>query len=110
MVDGGECPSDLTYCRDHKWALSVNLTDGNGTGLKGISLHHGDGILIYSPLNAPVVEVSYNATCCAQVVDFRADDKAGNVGRCYYSIVSSAGPVKLSMWLLFLAVFIVGML
>ncbi|XP_029706463.1 von Willebrand factor A domain-containing protein 7 [Takifugu rubripes] len=103
VVDGGKCPNDLTYCRDHKWELVVNLTDGNGTGLKGISLHHGDGILIYSSLNSPVTEVSYNATCCAQVVDFRAVDKAGNEGRCYYSIVSSAGPLTLSVWLLLAA-------
>ncbi|TNM86235.1 hypothetical protein fugu_008506 [Takifugu bimaculatus] len=92
-VDGGKCPNDLTYCRDHKWELVVNLTDGNGTGLKGISLHHGDGILIYSSLNSPVTEV----------VDFRAVDKAGNEGRCYYSIVSSAGPLTLSVWLLLAA-------
>lgn len=103
MVDGGECPNDLTYCRDHKWELVVNLTDGNGTGLKGISLRHGDGILLHSSFNSPVTEVSYNATCCAQVVDLRAVDKAGNEGRCYYSIVSSAGPLTLSVWLLLAA-------
>lgn len=102
-MDGGECPNDLTYCKDHKWALVVNLTDGSGTGLKGISLLHGDGTLLYSSLNSPVTEVSYNATCCAQVVDIRAVDKAGNEGRCYYSIVSSAGPLTLSVWLLLAA-------
>lgn len=103
MVDGGECPNDLTYCQNHKWELVVNLTDGNGTGLKGISLRHGEGVFLYSSLNSPVTEVSYNSTCCAQVVDFRAVDKAGNEGRCYYSIVSSAGALTLSVWLLLAA-------
>lgn len=109
MVDGGECPQDLTNCKDHKWGLVVNFTDGNGTGLKRISLHHGDGNLIFSSLSGPVTEVSYNATCCAQAVDFRAVDEAGNEGRCFYSIVSSAGPPTLSLWLL-LAAALKGML
>lgn len=38
-----------------------------------------------------------------QVVDFRAVDKAGREGRCYYSIVSSASPLTLLVWLLLAA-------
>lgn len=99
-VDDGNCPKDLTYCRNHKWSLVANLTDGNGTGVESISLEHGDGILIYSPLTEPVVEIRYQATCCAQVVDVQAVDRAGNQGRCYYSVVSSAGSLTLSLCLL----------
>lgn len=102
-VDDDKCPKDLTYCRNHKWVLIANLTDGGGTGVERIYLHHGDGTLTNSPLNASVVEIRYQGTCCAQAVDFRAVDKAGNEGRCYYSVVSSAGSLTLSLWLCLLA-------
>lgn len=110
QVDGGQCPKDLTYCRNHKWELRANLTDGSGTGVERIYLRHGDGSLTYSPLNAPVVEISYQATCCAQAVDLRAVDKAGNEGRCYYSVVSSAGSLTLSLWLCLLATSLMAIL
>lgn len=103
QVDDGQCPTDLTYCRKYKWSLVANLTDGAGTGVERIYLNHGDGNLIYSPLNAPVVEIRYQATCCAQAVDVGVIDKAGNEGRCYHSVVSSAGPLALSLWLCLLA-------
>lgn len=102
-MDDGKCPQDLTYCRNHKWALVTNLTDGSGTGVARIYLQHGDGILLHSPLEAPVVEIRYQATCCAQAVDIRAEDKAGNEGRCFYSVVSSAASLTLSAWLCLLA-------
>lgn len=109
-VDDGKCPKDLTYCRNHKWALEANLNDGSGTGVESIYLHHGDGTLLTKFLNASVVELSYQGTCCAQVVDVRAVDKAGNEGRCYYSVVSSAGSWTLSLWWCLLAPSLMAML
>lgn len=110
QVDDGKCPKDLTYCKNHKWALEAILNDGNGTGVERIYLHHGDGTLITNSVNASVVKISYQGTCCAQVVDVRAVDKAGNEGRCYYSVVSSAGSLTLSLWLCLLATSLMAML
>lgn len=109
MVDGGECPKDLTNCRDHKWELRAELSD-KGKGLKSVFLRHGDGTLIYGALNASVVDVKYQATCCTQAVDMRVVDKAGNEGRCYHSVVSSAGRRTLSLWLSVLAAVLVATL
>lgn len=110
QVYDGECPRDLTYCKNHKWVLIADLTDGGGTGVERIYLHHGNGDFNYFPLNASVTEVRYHGTCCAQVVDLRVVDKAGNEGRCYYSVVSSAGSLTLSLWLCLLAASLMAIL
>lgn len=89
MADG--CPLDVAKCGPYHWELSANLTDGNGVGIEEISLRQGNGSLTHTSLSAPVVQAKYKASCCSGIVEFVAVDKAGNVGKCFHSIVSSAG-------------------
>ncbi|XP_062290579.1 von Willebrand factor A domain-containing protein 7-like [Scomber scombrus] len=104
------CPKDVSQCKPFQWELSANLTDGNGTGIQSISLRQGDGNLSYTSLSSPIVQANYNASCCSQIVQFIAVDKAGNVGKCDHSIVRSASPPSLTLplWLcLLVSVFVV---
>ena len=107
-----ECPKDVSQCKPFQWKLSANLTDGNGTGIQSISLRQGDGTLSYTSLSSPIVQADYSASCCSQIVELIAVDKVGNVGKCYHSIVRSAGPpsltLSLPLWLcLLISVFVV---
>lgn len=95
-VPTNNCPKDMTRCRDFQWELTANLTDGNGVGIEKISLRHGDGTLTHTSLSDRVVQADYKASCCAQAVDLTVTDKAGNVGKCYHSIVPSASPPALT--------------
>ncbi|XP_051939213.1 von Willebrand factor A domain-containing protein 7 [Hippocampus zosterae] len=92
-----DCPRDMSQCMFFEWELSANLTDGNGTGIERVSLRQGDGTLSYTSLNVSSVHASYNASCCSQIVEFVAIDKVGNVGKCYHSIVRSAGHAAFSL-------------
>ncbi|XP_053190732.1 von Willebrand factor A domain-containing protein 7-like [Scomber japonicus] len=98
-----ECPKDVSQCKPFQWKLSANLTDGNGTGIQSISLRQGEGTLSYTSLSSPIVQADYSTSCCSQVVELIAVDKVGNVGKCYHSIVRSAGPpsltLSLALWL-----------
>ncbi|KAM9857658.1 von Willebrand factor A domain-containing protein 7 [Aulostomus maculatus] len=103
------CPRDVSKCASVHWELSANLTDGNGTGIESISLRQGDGTFSYTPLNATIIQTSYNASCCSPIVEFIAVDGVGNVGKCYHSIVRSTGSPSLSLapplWLCLLVLF-----
>ncbi|XP_070775599.1 von Willebrand factor A domain-containing protein 7 [Enoplosus armatus] len=98
-----DCPQDVSECGPFQWELLANLTDGNGTGIESISLRQGNGNLSITSLSAPIIEANYTASCCSQIVEFVAVDKVGNVGKCYHSIVRSAGPpaltLSLPLWL-----------
>ncbi|XP_061685138.1 von Willebrand factor A domain-containing protein 7 [Syngnathoides biaculeatus] len=102
-VSADDCPQDVSQCTFFKWELSANLTDGNGSGIAAISLRQGDGTLSYTSLSAASIQASYNASCCSQIVEFVAIDEVGNLGKCYHSIVRSAGHAALSssalLWL-----------
>ncbi|XP_056265192.1 von Willebrand factor A domain-containing protein 7 [Pseudoliparis swirei] len=100
-----DCPRDVSQCEHFQWKLAAALTDGNGTGIETVSLRQGSGNLTTTSLSDPVTRANYKASCCSQIVEFVAVDKVGNVGRCYHSIVRSAGPPALTgpLWLCLLA-------
>nr|XP_046259636.1 von Willebrand factor A domain-containing protein 7 [Scatophagus argus]XP_046259644.1 von Willebrand factor A domain-containing protein 7 [Scatophagus argus] len=101
-VVADHCPKDVSQCGPFHWNLSANLTDGNGTGIDSISLRQGSGNLTYTSLTVPIIQANYEASCCSEIVEFVAVDKVGNVGKCYHSIVHSAGPpaftLSLPLW------------
>ncbi|XP_030277503.1 von Willebrand factor A domain-containing protein 7-like isoform X2 [Sparus aurata] len=102
-VQAADCPQDVSKCGPFQWGLWANLTDGNGTGIETVSLRQGNGKLTYTSLSAPIIQANYTASCCSQIVELVAVDKAGNVGKCYHSIERSAGPpvltLSLPLWL-----------
>lgn len=83
------CPVE---CSNASWELSVNFTDGNGSGIVRAFVNIGNGSFSTSPAisengtNAAVA--FYNASCCSEEVELVAVDKVGNVGTCYLSIKS----------------------
>ncbi|KAK3573304.1 hypothetical protein QTP86_022694, partial [Hemibagrus guttatus] len=80
------CPSD---CILSNWDLSVNITDGNGTGIERIYIQKGNGNISYQAVEdrgITVVMGFYNASCCSPDVIVTAVDKEGNVGRCAYTV------------------------
>ncbi|XP_014863218.1 PREDICTED: von Willebrand factor A domain-containing protein 7-like isoform X2 [Poecilia mexicana] len=101
------CPHDVSKCGPFQWELSANFTDENGTGIQSISLIQGNGNFTHTALNASIVQAYYSASCCSQIVEIVAVDKAGNVGKCYHSIIRSHSfPVttlSLPLWLCLLA-------
>ncbi|XP_038146511.1 von Willebrand factor A domain-containing protein 7 [Cyprinodon tularosa] len=106
------CPKDVLQCGPFRWELSANLTDGNGSGIKSVSLNQGNGTFTHTTLDASVVNAYYNASCCSQIVEIVAVDEVGNVGTCYHSIIRSAGfpatTLSMPVWLCFLvSVFVV---
>lgn len=82
------CLKNASECNNQHWELNANLTDGNGVGIKSISLRVGDGDLSSTSLSSPVVQAHYKASCCVPTVEFVAVDKLGNEGKCTYTIVS----------------------
>ena len=96
-VQAADCPHDVSQCGPFQWGLWANLTDGNGTGIETVSLRQGNGNLTYTSLSAPVIKANYTASCCSQIVELVAVDKAGNVDKCYHSIERSAGPLALTL-------------
>lgn len=87
-VKAFKCPKNTSECNTQHWELNANLTDGNGVGIKSISLRVGDGSLSHTSLSSPIVQAHYNASCCVQTVEFVAVDKLGNEGTCSYTVVS----------------------
>lgn len=79
-------------CSTASWELSANLTDGNGTGISGVSFNRGNGSLslsiVISEDGTNVTVASYNASCCSQEVELVVVDMVGNVGTCFTSIKS----------------------
>ncbi|XP_074484873.1 von Willebrand factor A domain-containing protein 7-like [Sebastes fasciatus] len=102
-VLAGDCPQDVSQCGPFQWELTANLTDGNGTGIERVSLSQGSGNLTTTYLSDPIIQANYTSSCCSQIVEFVAVDEVGNVGKCYHSIVRSAGPpaltLSLPLWL-----------
>ncbi|XP_037619360.1 von Willebrand factor A domain-containing protein 7-like [Sebastes umbrosus] len=98
-----DCPQDVSQCGPFQWELTANLTDGNGTGIERVSLSQGSGNLTTTSLSDPIIQANYTSSCCSQIVEFVAVDEVGNVGKCYHSIVRSAGPpaltLSLPLWL-----------
>ncbi|KAK5606350.1 hypothetical protein CRENBAI_022880 [Crenichthys baileyi] len=102
-VSADDCPKDVLQCGPFRWELSANFTDGNGTGIESISLNQGNGTFTHTALTASIVQAYYNASCCSQILEIVAVDKVGNVGKCYHSIIRSAGfsakTLSLPLWL-----------
>ncbi|XP_040042129.2 von Willebrand factor A domain-containing protein 7-like isoform X5 [Gasterosteus aculeatus] len=94
-VMADDCPRDVSQCDPFKWKLTATLSDGNGTGVASVSLRQGSGNLTTTLLSDPIIQANYTASCCSQIVEFVAVDKFENVGKCYHSIVRSAGPPTL---------------
>lgn len=90
-----DCPID---CFIASWELLANLTDGNGTGIAGVSINSGNGSLSLTTLMSEdgtnVTVVSYNASCCSQDVELVAVDRVGNVGTCFASIRSPSSTIS----------------
>lgn len=86
-------------CSSSNWELSVNITDGNGTGTESISIQQGSGNFTQRKVEDGVIVVMglYEASCCSTSVTLSAVDKVGNVGRCSYTMKSSAGSRLISM-------------
>uniref|UniRef100_A0A672QL57 von Willebrand factor A domain-containing protein 7-like n=2 Tax=Sinocyclocheilus grahami TaxID=75366 RepID=A0A672QL57_SINGR len=86
-------------CNSSNWELSVNITDGNGTGIESISIQQGSGNFTQRKVEDGVIVVMglYEASCCSPSVTLSAVDKVGNVGRCSYTMKSSAGLRLISM-------------
>ena len=90
------CPSD---CTQSTWDLSVNITDGNGSGIEDISIQQGRGNFSQEEVvdgGITVVMGLYSASCCSPDVTLSVVDKEGNVGKCSYSVERSGG-VSLSL-------------
>ncbi|XP_048052802.1 von Willebrand factor A domain-containing protein 7-like isoform X2 [Megalobrama amblycephala] len=90
----GTCNS--SSCNSSNWELSVNITDGNGTGIERISIQQGSGNLTQKKVEDGVMGL-YEASCCSTSVTLSAVDKVGNVGRCSYTMKSSAGSCLMSL-------------
>ncbi|TRY84713.1 hypothetical protein DNTS_001220 [Danionella cerebrum] len=94
----GVCYSSA--CSSSNWELSVNITDGNGTGLQSISIQQGSGNFTQTEAEEEggvVVMGLYEASCCSTLVTISAVDKEGNVGRCSYTMKSDAGSRLIAM-------------
>ncbi|KAL6110588.1 uncharacterized protein ACO6RY_19639 [Pungitius sinensis] len=102
-VQADDCPHDVSKCKPFQWKFAATLSDGDGTGVANVSLRQGSGNLTTSLLSDPIIKANYTASCCSQIVELEAVDKFGNVGKCYHSIVRSAGPptlpASLLLWL-----------
>ncbi|KAK9981266.1 hypothetical protein ABG768_000819 [Culter alburnus] len=90
----GTCNS--SSCSSSNWELSVNITDRNGTGIERISIQQGSGNLTQKKVEDGVMGL-YEASCCSTSVTLSAVDKVGNVGRCSYTMKSSAGSCLMSL-------------
>ncbi|XP_067258705.1 von Willebrand factor A domain-containing protein 7-like [Chanodichthys erythropterus] len=93
----GTCYS--SSCSSSNWELSVNITDNNGTGIERISIQQGSGNFTQKIVEDGVMGL-YEASCCSTSVTLSAVDKVGNVGRCSYTMKSSAGSrlMSLPLW------------
>lgn len=89
-VTSDDCPQDVSLCGGHNWHLEANITDESG--IDSLSLRQGSGNLTHTLLGPSAVQAYYGASCCSPIVELAAVDKAGIVGRCFHSIVSSDSP------------------
>lgn len=96
-VTSNDCPQDVSMCGGHNWYLEANITDESG--IDSLSLRQGSGNLTHTPLDAAAVLANYRASCCSPIVELAAVDKAGIVGKCFHSIVSSDNPVSIMLLL-----------
>ncbi|XP_060782340.1 von Willebrand factor A domain-containing protein 7 [Neoarius graeffei] len=89
----------LSNCSQSNWALSVNITDGSGSGIERVSTQQGTGNFSYETVVEGGITVMmgyYKASCCSPDVTVTAVDKEGNVGKCTYTVQKSGG-VSLSL-------------
>ncbi|KAK2909106.1 hypothetical protein Q8A67_004943 [Cirrhinus molitorella] len=93
----GKCYSSA--CGSSNWEMSVSITDGNGTGIESISIQQGNGNFTQRKVEGDEIVVMglYEASCCSTSVTLSAVDKVGNVGRCSFTMKSSAGARLISM-------------
>ncbi|XP_016417287.1 von Willebrand factor A domain-containing protein 7-like [Sinocyclocheilus rhinocerous] len=77
-------------CSLSSWELSANLTDGNGTGIISVTLRQGLGTLNTTTIirdgGVNVTLAFYSASCCSEIMELVAVDRAGNVGICSRSV------------------------
>ncbi|KAG5843591.1 hypothetical protein ANANG_G00152520 [Anguilla anguilla] len=77
-------------CSQSEWELSANLTDGNGTGIRSVTVRMGDGTLDTTTFvgegGINITMARYNGSCCSPDVELVAVDAVGNVGTCFHSI------------------------
>ncbi|XP_076830852.1 von Willebrand factor A domain-containing protein 7 [Brachyhypopomus gauderio] len=89
-------------CTESNWDLSVNITDGNGSGIQDILIQRGSGKYSQDTVveeGITVMMVLYSASCCSPDVTVSAVDKEGNVGKCMYSVEKNEtnGGVRVSL-------------
>lgn len=83
------CPSNSNQST---WDLSVNITDGNGSGIQRVSIQKGSGNFSTVTVGNGTELVMlgfYSASCSSQDVVISAVDKEGNVGKCSYNFTVS---------------------
>lgn len=90
-VTSNDCPQPVSMCGGHNWHLEANITDESG--IDSLLLRQGSGNLTHTSLDTPALQAYYTASCCSPIVELSAVDKAGIVGKCFHSIVSSDSPV-----------------
>ncbi|KAJ8258047.1 hypothetical protein GJAV_G00192600 [Gymnothorax javanicus] len=82
-----DCPQN---CSQSEWELSANMTDGNGTGIRSITVRIGNGTLdtttFLGEAGFNITVANYNASCCSPDVELVVVDRVGNVGTCFHSI------------------------
>ncbi|KAI4881233.1 hypothetical protein NFI96_033481 [Prochilodus magdalenae] len=99
--ESGICLSD---CTNSTWELSVNITDGNGSGIEYIAIQQGRGNFSQTTVDNGGIDVVmglYSASCCSPDVTLSVVDKEGNVGKCSYSVQRSGGVslgLSLPLW------------
>ncbi|XP_062407515.1 von Willebrand factor A domain-containing protein 7 [Sardina pilchardus] len=80
------CPTD---CRNASWHATVNMTDGNGTGVEKVWIQEGD---VFHSANETehggitVIQYFCQISCCTPNLKVSVTDKEGNVGTCFHSI------------------------
>ncbi|XP_041922784.1 von Willebrand factor A domain-containing protein 7-like [Alosa sapidissima] len=78
-------------CSSASWDVSVDITDGNGTGVERVWVQQGDSDLISESTTGPgagvtVIHRLYRTSCCTPDLKLSVTDKEGNVGSCSHSI------------------------
>ncbi|XP_041957562.1 von Willebrand factor A domain-containing protein 7 [Alosa sapidissima] len=87
------CPTD---CRNASWHATVNMTDGNGTGVEKVWIQEGDVSHSANETEhggVTVIQYFCQISCCTPNLKVSVTDKEGNVGTCFHSIRSTTTPV-----------------
>ncbi|KAL2097380.1 hypothetical protein ACEWY4_006587 [Coilia grayii] len=91
------CP---TNCSASLWFATVNITDGNGTGVQDIYQQQGQMDLVSTNKTenggVTVIHNTYQVSCCTPDLKLTVTDKEGNVGSCFHSIRPPTTPVPLT--------------